>query len=273
MRAPSGLIRAIVLGVLVAEVGIVAWVGSLTLLPGVWPVVVMSVVLVLFAKYFSGSWWPAATAETRRNRFRALKLPTGVWTWGLAAAMLFVIVSQSSVVLTFRLFEFPAESFAKGYNLDTIPVWAAWLFVVMASLSAGICEEVGFRGYMQGPLEKRYGPVVGIAITSIVFLILHLNQAWAPPLLLHLFVLSALLGILAYASNSIIPGIVAHVVMDVVFFSYWFSDVAGRFDMSTIAETGIDLHFGAWVLVLVTSTVLFFWAARKTLAVRRREAS
>jgi membrane protease YdiL (CAAX protease family) len=126
---------------------------------------------------------------------------------------------------------------------------------------------------MQGPLEKRYGPVVGIAITSFVFLVLHLNQAWAPSLLLHLFALSVLLGILAYASNSIIPGIVAHVVMDVFFFSYWFSDVAGRFDMPTIAETGIDLHFSASVLVLVTSTVLFLWAARKTLAVCQQETN
>ena len=105
------LIRAIVVGLLVTGVGIFAWVGSLTILPGVWPLVVMGVVLVLFCRYFAGSWWPAATAETRRNRFRALKLSGGVWTWTLAAGMLLVTVWQSSLVLTFRITEFPAESF------------------------------------------------------------------------------------------------------------------------------------------------------------------
>lgn len=266
-------IRAIVLGFLVAEVGITAWIGSLILLPGVWPLVAMSIALTLFAKYFSGSWWPVATAETRRSRFRALKLPAGVWAWGLAAAALLVIAWQSGVVLTFRLVEFPAESFTKGYNFDAMPAWAAWSGLIMASLVAGICEETGFRGYMQVPLEKRYGPGVGIAITSFIFMVFHLNQAWAPPVLLHIFVGSSLIGILAYASNSIIPGIIAHVGLDVVNFSYWWSDVAGTFDMQTIAKTGIDIHFVTWVLIFATSMALFFWAIRKVLAIRQQETS
>jgi membrane protease YdiL (CAAX protease family) len=141
--------------------------------------------------------------------------------------------------------------------------------IVMSSLVAGICEEVGFRGYMQVPLEKRYGPVVAIAITSLMFVILHLNQAWAPPVLLHLLALGALFGVLAYASGSLIPSIVAHVAIDIVDFAYWWSDVAGRFDMQTIAKTGIDVHFAVWSLVFACSLALFVWTARKTLDARR----
>ena len=85
--------------------------------------------------------------------------------------------------------------------------------------------------------------------------------------------MGALLGILAYASNSLIPSIIAHVVMDVFNFSYWWSDVAGKFDMQTIAKTGIDLHFGAWTLIFVTSVARFLWSVRKILAIRQREAS
>jgi hypothetical protein len=110
---------------------------------------------------------------------------------------------------------------------------------------------------------------VAIAIVSLMFLVLHLNQAWAPPVLTHLFALGALFGILAYVSGSLIPSIIAHVVVDVFNFSYWWSDVAGRFDMQTIAETGIDPHFVAWSLIFGASLALFLWAAHKTKAVRQ----
>jgi membrane protease YdiL (CAAX protease family) len=265
-------IRAIATGILVAEIGITTWMASLMLVPGIWPLVIMGGVLWAFCTYFSGSWWPKATAESRRDRFRALKLPMAVWTWSLAAAMLFVVVAQSSFVLTFRIVEFPAELFNQGLGFDDIPPWIAWMFIVMSALVAGICEEIGFRGYMQVPLEKRYGSGVAIAITSLMFLLLHLNQAWAPPLLLHLFALGALFGILAYASGSLIPSIVAHVVMDIFNFAYWWSDVAGRFDMRTLAETGIDAHFVVWSFAFGISLVLFLWTTRKANMARRRMA-
>jgi membrane protease YdiL (CAAX protease family) len=263
-------IRAIVTGFLVAEIGITAWMASLMLTPGIWPLVIMGGVLCAFCAYFSGRWWPNATAESRRDRFRAVKLPRAVWMWSLAAAMLFVVVSQSSFVLTFRIIEFPAELFIQGFGFNDIPLWAAWTFIVMSALAAGVCEEIGFRGYMQVPLEKRYGPEVAIAITSLMFLVLHLNQAWAPPLLLHIFALGALFGILAYAAGSLIPSIVAHVVLDIINFAYWWSDMAGKFDMRTLAETGIDTHFVVWSFVFGTSLVLFLWATHKANAARQR---
>jgi membrane protease YdiL (CAAX protease family) len=178
------VIQAIVVGFLVAEVGIMTWMASLMLVPGIWPLVVMGGALCAYCVYWSGRGWPKATREARRERFRALRLPRAVWAWGLAAAMLFVVVWQSSLVLTFRFVEFPAERFDRGFGFDDIPPWVAWMFIVMSALVAGICEEVGFRGYMQVPLEKRYGPRVAIAITSLVFVIFHLNQAWALPVLL-----------------------------------------------------------------------------------------
>jgi membrane protease YdiL (CAAX protease family) len=266
------VIRAIVTGLLVAEVGIMTWMASLMLIPGIWPLVVMVGALCAFCVYFAGRGWPVATRKVRRARFRALRLPRAVWAWGLSAAMLFVVVTQSSFVLTFRLVEFPAERFDQGLGLDDIPPWIAWMFIVMSSLVAGICEEVGFRGYMQVPLEKRYGPRVAIAITSLVFMIFHLNQAWAPPVLLHLFALSALGGILAYAAGSLIPIIVAHVVLDVVNFSYWWSDVAGRFEKRPLAETGIDAHVILWSLVLGASLALLVWTIHKTHVARRWSA-
>jgi membrane protease YdiL (CAAX protease family) len=265
------LIRAIVLGFLVfAIAGSVARTVILVLIPAPWSIVVMAGVLWLYWKYFSGSWWPKSTAEARSVNFRATKLSAGVWKWGLIAAMLVVVVLESGFVITFRVMEFPAEAWALGYDFSAAPLWLAWLLIVMAALVAGITEEVGFRGYMQVPLEKRYGPAVGMTIVSIVFVVSHLRQAWAPPVLFHLFAISVLWGILAYTSGSLIPGMISHTVADIFNFSYWWTDVAGTFDKRPIAETGIDAHFVVWVLIFVASVALFSWAARKTLAARRQ---
>jgi membrane protease YdiL (CAAX protease family) len=197
-------------------------------------------------------------------------LLAGVWKWGLVAATLFVVVVQSGFVVTFRIIEFPAEAFTAEYNFDALPVWLAWLFIVMSSLVAGICEETGFRGYMQVPLEERYGPAVAITIVSIMFLVTHLHQAWALPILFHVVAISALLGILAYASGSLIPSMLGHTVMDVFNFSYWWSDIAGRFERQPIVKTGIDSHFIIWLLIFIVSIVLFLWATHRIMAVRRQ---
>jgi membrane protease YdiL (CAAX protease family) len=46
----------------------------------------------------------------------------------------------------------------------------------MSALVAGFCEEAAFRGYMQGPIERRYGPVVAILATGIAFGFAHLSH-------------------------------------------------------------------------------------------------
>lgn len=266
------LVRAIVLGFFVSTIGVYSWLVIGSFIPGPWSIVVMGGVLWLYWRYFSGSWWSESTTEARKNSFRAVKMPGAVWRWGFLAAMLIVVTWQSGLVLTFRFIEYPVETFIAGYDLGAIPLWLAWLMVMMSSLVAGICEETGYRGYAQVPLEERFGPAGAITIVSIIFLVIHLQQVWAPPVLFHLFALSVLLGILAYASGSLIPGIFAHTTLDIFNFSYWWTDIAGRFDEQPIAETGMDAHFILWALIFVASVVLFAWAIRKTLAAHREDS-
>jgi membrane protease YdiL (CAAX protease family) len=52
-----------------------------------------------------------------------------------------------------------------------------WIAVVMSATSAGICEETGFRGYMQQPIEQRHGAVIAILVSSFFFMLLHLTKA------------------------------------------------------------------------------------------------
>lgn len=271
VRVPI-LVRAIVVGFLVfAVVGSVAWTAILVLVPAPLSAVLMAGVLWAYLKYFSGSWWPASTAEARRLNFRHTSLSAGVWKWSLLAAALAVAVLESGLMVTFRFFEFPAEAWVLPYDFEAAPAWMAWLFIIMASSVAGITEEVGFRGYMQVPLEGRYGPAAGITVVAVMFVLVHLNQAWvAPPILVLLFTMGVLWGILAYSAGSLIPVIISHVVADIFNFSYWWSDVAGAFDERPISETGLDSNFVVWATVLITSIALFFWAVGKVRVAREQ---
>jgi membrane protease YdiL (CAAX protease family) len=203
-------------------------------------------------------------------RFRETKLPIGVWKWSLIAALLAVVVVQSFGVLHFRITEFPADS-PPVFDLADLPIWQTWLFILMGAAVAGITEEVGFRGYMQVPLERRYSPAVGITITSIVFVVFHLNQAWASGIGILIIILAGgvMWGVLALVSGSLIPAMISHTITDIINFSYWWTDVAGAFDKRPIGETGVDTHFIVWLAILVISIVLFVLVARKTLTARQ----
>jgi membrane protease YdiL (CAAX protease family) len=170
---------------------------------------------------------------------------------------------QASFVITFRLIAFPSEKFTADYKiLDNMPLWSAWAVLIMSSIVAGICEETGFRGYMQQPLENKYGPGIAITITSVIFMLVHLSHTWALPILPHIFFASVLLGILASKSGSIIPGIIGHSILDIFDYSVWWSDITGGFQKQTIFKTGIDLHFVFWCLVMFLALFIFFRSVR-----------
>lgn len=263
------MVRAIIIGVVVCEIGIVAWLVTMAFIPAPLSFFVMIGVFILYWKFFSGKGRPHGTVETRKTRFRSTKM-SPAWKWALIAALLLVVIVQSGLVLTFRIIAFPVDAFFLGIDYNDFPLWAVVIFIVMAAFEAGLFEEVGFRGYMQVPLEKHYGPKVGIVIVSILFVVLHLHQVWAAPMLVHLFGISILWGILAYASDSLIPGIISHTIVDIFSFSFWWSGLAEKYVMQTIFEVGIDLHFILWGIIFVVSLVLFLLVALKTLSIRRQ---
>ncbi|MFQ5820946.1 MAG: hypothetical protein ACE5I5_13220 [Candidatus Heimdallarchaeota archaeon] len=121
------IIQAIVLGSFVNVIGIYGSLVPLAIVPLPLSIIVVGGVLWVFWKYFSGSWgrWPQTTTEVRSESFRGTTLSPAVWKWGVMAALLFVVIGQSTFVLTYRLFEFPADTFTSGYDFDAMPLWGA----------------------------------------------------------------------------------------------------------------------------------------------------
>ncbi len=255
------ILRAILSGFTVSSAGIALWSIMLSGIAAPWSILPMIIALWAYFKFFSGSWGSKKDKEARKNNFRSINLSPWVWKWGISAAILFVIIVQASFVITFRIIDFPSAKFTADYKvLDSMPLWVAWPVLVMGSIVAGICEETGFRGYMQAPIEKKYGPSAGIIITSIIFMLIHLSHSWASPILPHIFFASVLLGILAYKTGSLIPGIIGHSILDIFDYSVWWSDITGGFHKLTIFRTGLDIHFIVWSVIFIFAIFAFFWS-------------
>jgi membrane protease YdiL (CAAX protease family) len=258
------LLQSVLIGFLVSSAGISVWSLFLLNIKAPWSAFAMLIVLWAYLKWFSGSWAPKSNQLIRRERFRKTRLPLDVWIWGLFAALLFVVVVQASFFITFRIFEFPADRFTADYKmLDRMPVGNAWVLIVMGSVVAGICEETGFRGFMQVPLEKKFGPAAGILISSIFFMLIHLSHSWAAPILPHIFFASVLLGILAFRSGSLVPGIVGHSILDIFDYGIWWSNITGGFHRKTIFVTGIDFHFIICCLVFALALFAFLRSVQR----------
>jgi membrane protease YdiL (CAAX protease family) len=84
---------------------------------------------------------------------------------------------------------------------------------IALSVTAGICEEAIFRGYLQRQLIAfSKSPVIGIIATAIVFGAGHSYKGGVGALRIVLF--GALFGILAYTRRSVRPGMIAHAFTD-----------------------------------------------------------
>lgn len=254
--------RAITTGLAIALVAANVWPA---LLAGLGVPIAAAAEIIFLAFYL---WWasgggpPLATQAVRGIAFRRGNLSPAQWGWGLIAALSFAATIHSSVALLFRIVPFPIEAFRHGYDISFIPsVPLKWVAVVVSAASAGICEETGFRGYMQQPLEQPAGPPTAVLVSSFFFTLLHLTKGWALAGMVPIvFAAGALLGLLAWASGSLIPGMIGHVVMDIGLFAYWWTGIAGDFTARPIGETGVNQPFLLTCALLAVTLFLVLFA-------------
>jgi uncharacterized protein len=58
--------------------------------------------------------------------------------------------------------------------------WGALPFLFLVVVTAPVIEEVGFRGWIQRPLERRVGAGVAVAVSALLFGLAHLGSALLP---------------------------------------------------------------------------------------------
>ena len=256
-------LRAIIIGLVIALLPANVW-PLLLLRAGVPLAAIIEIAFLgLYVWWASGGGLPRRTQAARSLAFRSGVLSPAQWFWTIVAALSFATIIHGAIVLLFRFVPFPTEAFRSGYDLSFIPsLPLKWIAVVISATSAGICEETGFRGYMQQPIEQRHGAVIAILVSSFFFTLLHLTKSWAMVGMIPIvFVAGLLLGLLAWSSGSLIPGMIGHVVMDIGLFAYWWSGIAGGFTARPITETSVDGPFRITCAVLAAALVVVVLAA------------
>lgn len=251
------IVRAIISGLLVGMIAANIW--PIFLLKLGMPAAAGAEVafLAVYVWWAAGGGPPKRFKATRADYFRARALSGAQWFWGIVAALAFAASVHAAIVLLFRFVPFPAQAFHRGYDFSFIPSrQMQWIACIISALSAGVCEETGFRGYMQRPIENRHGPVLAILISSLLFMLLHLTKDWALIGMVPIvFGAGVLLGTLARASGTLIFCILGHWIMDIGLFAYWWTQIAGTFDQKPISQTGMDNIFyiesGVFAVVLL----------------------
>ena len=260
-RLPIAL-RAIISGLLMALVPANVWPLLLLNLGVPLAVIGEAIFLTLYGWWASGGGPPRPTQAARAAAFRRSTPTRTQWSWGLIAALFFAVTIHASIVLLFRIVSYPMAAFRQGYDFSFIPsLPLRWVAVVASATSAGICEETGFRGYMQRPIEQRHGAPVAILISSFFFTAVHLTKGWAMAGMVPIvFGAGVLLGLLAWFSGTLIFGMIGHVVMDIGLFAYWWTGIAGNFTARPITETGVDPSFLLACAAFATSLLIVLLA-------------
>ena len=252
------LVRAVLSGFLVFEVVQIGWLGCLMantkVLPWIpWNVPAGLLFLWVVFRYFNGWGVPTSTSAARRTAMRAGGLTREQWSWSLLYCLLCLVFMASIINVVYRFIDVPKSS---PMDLSMFPWWTLYPSLVMLSINAGVSEEAGFRGYMQGGLERRYGPVFAIAFTSIMFWLAHLNHASGMARWALLIGYGVAVGAVAWAAQSIWPAIIAHAFCDAVSFTTVYSGFGPDWFMKRprpFGETGIDTPFVVFSVLLVAS--------------------
>jgi membrane protease YdiL (CAAX protease family) len=196
---------------------------------------------------------------SRANTWKRLASPPqqGLWPWAAAVAVAVCVVS--AVVVGLRLARLPPDAFASTLDMHALSRLMQVVRVVMASIVAAFFEELGFRGLIQGSLERRYGPARSIGITGVIFYLAHFGHGWTQgdfvtvlAVAVPLLVGSVLYGALAYFTDSLGPSMMAHALTDMVLLPM---EWTGKHRLDTVTVTGADSHFVWWTIAFSISSM------------------
>jgi membrane protease YdiL (CAAX protease family) len=157
-----------------------------------------------------------------------------------------------------------------------MPALTGFALLVMSSVVAAATEEAGFRGYMQGPIERRYGLLAAIAVNGVMFGLLHFrNHPGAVLSMLPYYVaVAGVYGGLTWAADSILPAVLLHAGGDVWSLTRLWLTGKPEWQLGTAAApvgtAGLDAAFAMTAGGTVLVAVLFVYMCRMLATSRDR---
>jgi membrane protease YdiL (CAAX protease family) len=249
-RLPA-IVRALILGLLATGTGQLPWsllVGAnMSIAPAIpWSAAVMIVYLSFWWLYLQGHGWPASTKDARRRDLRGT-IPAGpILRWSLISAAAAGLALRALADLARRFSVRPGQDLVPPEVLAKYPAATVFILLMMTALVSGTVEEAAFRGYMQSPLERRYGAPAAISLVGAVFSLAHFRPE-APDMIPWLIFIPAYFGgavafgALASLSGSILPGLLCHILFNAAgFLYYWRAGIP-----PSVWDGGFDASF--WI--------------------------
>lgn len=197
------------------------------------------VALAFWWRYFDGG--AKGVPLARRARFRIRPLGPAFRPLLRCAAVL--IVFDLAALLTLQYVAHVPDqgsSFLDTYIAQHPLGWLPISFIVV--IGGPFVEEFGFRALLQRPMEKRWGPLTAITLTSLAFAAAHADPWHAP----YFFMAGVVLGTVVWITRSIWASIILHVIHNgVTILLSWLLP-----DDRTVDATLI--HYGArWIAPIV----------------------
>jgi membrane protease YdiL (CAAX protease family) len=214
-----------------------------------WALVPMAVLLWAMWRYLTGAWGRRDAAAARRRLARATAVPRGVFLTAMVAGALSLAALSGLWLVLSQLVRIPGNSLQ---DLPGDPVTTVIPLLAMASLVSASVEEIGFRGYMQGPLESRVGAMAAVALMTVVIAPAHAStQGRLWPVVVFYLLADAMLGCLAHLTRSTLPGVVVHAVGLFVFFTLiWPGDRSRHMLTAGGANAWFWVHAGLILLAI-----------------------
>jgi len=245
------IVRAVLIGMLVAIAGTIPrniiFAANLRYYPIVpWAVPLTAVYLWFFWRYLNGAGPPESTAEERRTSLRANRVSLRVWVWSLLAGGLGIVALVIAFHVANRMIVLPQQQLP---DLTQVPKFTILSLLLMAAPIAGIVEEAAFRGYMQVPIERRYGLPVAILVTGTMFAIAHLDFTlilWP-----YYVAVAAIYGTITHLTDSILPAVVLHTS----------GNIYSNIDLWLHGQAEWQAPSGTTELIWQTSTDTSFWVS------------
>lgn len=255
------LIRAVVLGLLIAGTGQLPW----TILVGLnvrnapsipWSAPLMAAYLVVWWLYLKGWGPPRSTSEARRRGLRAGVPPRAVWIQSLLTAGVAGLALRMLADAARQLSPRPGQDLIPREMLAQYPFLTVLCLLLGTAVVSGTVEEAAFRGYMQSTLERRYSRRAAILWVGLIFSLAHYRTEAPDPIPWLIFIpiyfaASIIFGLLASLTGSILPGLLCHVAFNACgLVQFWLAGVPRSvwevgFGTSFWIKLGLGVLFGA----------------------------
>jgi membrane protease YdiL (CAAX protease family) len=226
--------------------------------------------LWFFWQFLKGAGPPESTAKARRTSLRANRVSGIVWVWALLGGGLGIVALVLALHVANRLVILPQQQLPE---LAQVPKVTVLSLLLMAAPVAGIVEEAAFRGYMQAPIEQRYGLAIAILVTGTMFAVAHLDFTlilWP-----YYVAVAAIYGTVTHLTKSILPAVVLHTGGNIYSnIDLWLHGQAEWQASSEptvpIWKTGTDTSFWISGIALLIVAVAMVWAYFKLARAARK---